>query len=290
VARLASITGRYLYLDVLDVEYRVYYEESGDGIPLVLQHTAGTDGRQWRHLLEDPEITANFRLIAPDLPYHAKSLPPTSVRWWETEYKLTRKFFLAFILKLSEALGLERPVFMGCSMGGHLATDLAIDYPGQFRAVIGLEAGMETESTASAKLLEWYFHPRINNDFKSALMYTFTAPTSPESLRRETAFLYSQGAPVVSKGDLHYYGLEHDIKETAKTIDTTKCMLYILGGSYDWSGTPEVCRALHNEVKGSYYQEMEGLGHFPMSENPELFKKYLTPVLADIIRREPRAS
>lgn len=38
--------GRYVHLTIDDVEYRVYYEESGSGIPLLLQHTAGCDGRQ----------------------------------------------------------------------------------------------------------------------------------------------------------------------------------------------------------------------------------------------------
>ncbi|MGH7896337.1 MAG: alpha/beta fold hydrolase, partial [Candidatus Binatia bacterium] len=74
MSRFAEITGRYLYLTADGVEYRVYFEEAGRGIPMILQHTAGSDGRQWRHLLEDEEITARFRLIAHDLPYHGKSL------------------------------------------------------------------------------------------------------------------------------------------------------------------------------------------------------------------------
>ena len=45
--------GRYVHLDIDGLDYRVYFEEAGEGIPLLLQHTAGADGRQWRHLLED---------------------------------------------------------------------------------------------------------------------------------------------------------------------------------------------------------------------------------------------
>ena len=77
------ITGRYVYLTVEGIEYRVYYEEAGEGIPLLVGHTAGSDGRQYRHMLCDPEVTKNFRVIAFDLPYHGKSLPPYGVRWWE---------------------------------------------------------------------------------------------------------------------------------------------------------------------------------------------------------------
>lgn len=279
MTRFSNIRGGYVYLSVDDVEYRVYYEEAGSGIPMLLQHTASSDARQWRHLLEDPDITDRFRLIAHDMPFHGKSLPPTSLRWWESEYKLTKAFFEKFTLELMHALDMQRPVFMGCSMGGHLAIDLAIDYPEQFRAVIGLEAGMQTGHTAPPKLLEWLFHPRLSNDFKASLMGTMMAPLSPEPLRRETSFVYSQGAPFVFKGDLQYYGIEHDVTETASTIDTEQIPVYILGGEYDWSGTPEVCRTLADAVKGSYYREMEQLGHFPMCENPEKFKQYLLPVL-----------
>ena len=64
MAKYSVIQGRYIYLDVEGIEYRVYFEEAGSGIPLVCQHTAGSDGRQYRHLLEDPAITSRFRVIA----------------------------------------------------------------------------------------------------------------------------------------------------------------------------------------------------------------------------------
>jgi len=285
MAKFSPIRGRYAYLPVQGDEYRVYFEEAGEGIPLVLMHTAGTDGRLYRHLLEDDEITRDFRLVAPDLPYHGKSLPPVTREWWTEEYKLTTSFLFDFMLALNDALELDRPVYMGASMGGHLAVDLAISRPEHFRAVIGLEAGLDTAQTAPQKLLEWFFHPRIGNEMKAALMHTMMSPTSPENLRREVDFVYSQGAPVVFKGDLNYYGVEHDVTETAKTIDTQKCAMYILGGEYDWSGTPAVCRALHDAVPGSHYTLLEGLGHFPMSENPEAFKTFIMPVLDDIRTR-----
>ena len=78
------ITGGYIYLVIDRVEYRVYYEEAGKGIPLLLGHTAGSDGRQYRHLLCDPEVTRDFRAIAFDLPFHGKSLPPHGEKWCTT--------------------------------------------------------------------------------------------------------------------------------------------------------------------------------------------------------------
>jgi pimeloyl-ACP methyl ester carboxylesterase len=58
--------------------------------------------------------------------------------------KLTKDFFMKVPVTLSAELGLDRPVYMGSSIGGHLATDLALHYPEKFRAVIGLEAALAT--------------------------------------------------------------------------------------------------------------------------------------------------
>ena len=48
-----DIIGRYLNISVADENYRIYVEEAGKGIPLLCLHTAGSDGRQFRHILND---------------------------------------------------------------------------------------------------------------------------------------------------------------------------------------------------------------------------------------------
>ena len=37
-----------------------------------------------------------------------------------------------------------------------------------------------------------------------------------------------------------------------------------------------------SRINGAKAKIMEGMGHFPMSENPELFKSYIYPVLDEI--------
>jgi pimeloyl-ACP methyl ester carboxylesterase len=281
VTRFDRSIGRYVYLTIDGIEYRVYFEESGAGVPLLLQHTAGADGRQWRHLLEDAEIADHFRLIAYDLPYHGRSLPPEGIEWWKEEYRLTKDFLMQVPVTLSRELGLERPAFMGSSIGGHLAVDLALHYPDEFRAVVGLEAAASTPGGYQP----YWHHPRISNDFKASVMYGLMSPASPESLRRETAWVYSQGAPPVFKGDLYYYSVDHDLTATAEQIDTRKLAVYILCGEYDWASTPEMARALAERIEGASYREMPDLGHFPMSENPALFREYVRPVLDEIAGR-----
>jgi pimeloyl-ACP methyl ester carboxylesterase len=185
-------------------------------------------------------------------------------------------------LTLSRELALERPVFMGSSIGGHLAIDLALHHPDAFRAVVGLEAA---EATPGGYMPIWY-HPRISNDFKAAVMYGMMAPTSPEAARHETSWVYSQGAPAVFKGDLFYYSVDHDLTKTAEQIDTSKVAVYIACGEYDWSSTPAMGRALADRIPGAKYFDMLGLGHFPMSENPALFRQYIAPVLDEIAAQE----
>jgi pimeloyl-ACP methyl ester carboxylesterase len=278
MARFDTATGRYVYLKIDNIEYRVYFEETGAGIPMLLQHTAGADGRQWRHMLEDKELQRDFRMIAYDLPYHGKSVPPTEVEWWRSEYRLTKDFLMKFVVTLSRELSLERPVYMGSSIGGHLATDLALHHADKFRAIIGVEAAITTPGGYD----DQWAHPRVSNEYKASVMYGLMSPTSPENFRRETAWIYSQGAPPVFKGDLYYYSIDHDLSNTAEQIDTTRTPLYLLTGEYDWASTPEMSEELADRIKGAKYQTMRGLGHFPMSEDPAHFKEYIAPVLHEI--------
>jgi pimeloyl-ACP methyl ester carboxylesterase len=284
--RFDSAIGRYLYLSIDGVEYRVYFEETGAGIPMLLQHTAGADGRQWRHLLEDAEFARDFRMIAYDLPYHGKSVPPTGIEWWRGEYRLTKDFLMKFVVTLARELALERPVYMGSSIGGHLATDLALHHPEKFRAIIGLEAAIATPGGFDDR----FNHPRISNEFKASAMYGLMSPTSPENLRRETAWVYSQGAPPVFKGDLYYYSIDHDLSRTAEQIDARRTALYLMTGEYDWASTPAMSAELAARIKGARYQTMTGLGHFPMSEDPARFREYVAPVLREIRDRSRAAA
>ena len=92
MAHIEPITGRYIHVPYAGEDYRVFYEEAGQGIPLVCLHTAGTDSREWRHQLCDADINGSFRVIALDLPRHGKSIPPSG--WWKEEYRLTATFLL----------------------------------------------------------------------------------------------------------------------------------------------------------------------------------------------------
>jgi len=276
-ARFDAPLGRYVHLALAGNDHRIYFEEAGSGIPLLLQHTAGCHGSQWRHLFEVPEITSRFRLIAYDLPFHGKSLPPSTREWWAERYQLDGEFLRSIPLALCDALELSDPVFMGCSVGGLLALDLAHRHADLFRAVISVEGALKIEGD-QAELAELW-HPQVSNEYKARLMEALTSPTSPKPYRKETTFVYASGWPPAFLGDLFYYLHDFDLRTTADGIDTAEVGVHILSGEYDWSGTAELGRAAHEAIAGSTWREMKGVGHFPMSENPDAFIEYLLPVL-----------
>ena len=64
-AKFEPIIGRYMHLDLFGRPHRIYVEEAGEGTPLLCLHTAGSDGRQYRGLMNDTRVTRNHRVIAP---------------------------------------------------------------------------------------------------------------------------------------------------------------------------------------------------------------------------------
>lgn len=283
------ITGRYVHVDVDGTDHRIYFEENGpeDGIPLLCQHTAGCNNQEWRHLLADEGITDEFRVIAYDLPFHGKSVPPTTETWWEEDYQLDAERFAATIVGIADALELEDPIYMGSSMGGNITLELADWYPERFRALIGLECGAHSPGFH----IDWLDHPHVNTTEVNAYScWGLMAKQSPEQTRRETMYLYEQGATGVFKGDLYYYSVDHDYRDELDRIDATECPLYAVNGEYDYLTDPDEGRAVAEGIgEGATAVEMAEIGHFPMSENPELFNAYLKEILVDITgRREDK--
>ena len=286
VGQIEPITGRYVHVRLGGSAARVYFEESGSGIPLVCLHTAGADNKQWRHVLNDPEITQHFRVLAFDLPRHGKSLPPAG--WQDAEYRLTTDAYVETILAFCDALALEKPVVAGCSIGGKIVLHLALRHPERFRALIGIEAADYQAPWYDDT--SWLHRPDVHGgEIASAMMSGLIAPQSPAETRWETLWGYAQGGPGVFRGDLYFYRAEGDLRGKVDAIDTRRCPLYMLTGEYDFSCTPADSARTAEAIKGARFTAMKGLGHFPMSEHPAQFRTYLLPIL-DEIRAHPRRS
>lgn len=283
-ATFEPIVGRYLRLELLGKPHRLYVESAGSGIPLLCLHTAGSDTRQYRALQNEPQILKHFQVVTFDLPWYGKSSPPAG--WHESEYRLTSRDYLDVITTVSTALELDRPVAIGCSIGGRIALHLALECPERFRAIIGLQSGAHVDPYYD---VSWLHRPDVHGgEVCAGVVSGLVGPRAPEGDRWETLWHYMQGGPGVFKGDLYFYKVDGDIRGRVAEIDTRRCPLFLLTGEYDYSCTPEDTLDLARRIPGAEATIMEGLGHFPMSEDPARFLPHLLPIL-DRIRDGGRA-
>jgi len=268
------ILGRYCDVDIAGAHHRIFIEEAGQGIPLLCLHTAGADSRQYRHLMNDTAVTSKYRVIAFDMPYHGRSNPPDE--WWLRKYALTTSDYVAQIRAVWKTLELERPVVMGCSMGGAIVLKLAADFQRELRGIVGLESS----AYAPGRYNDYLHHPAIHGgELVASYTYGLCAPSSPETSTRENWWYYSQSGPGVYAGDVHFYSVDWDGRHDIKKIDTRLCKVSLLTGEFDYSCTPDMTRAAAAAISGSRLVVMTGMGHFPMIENYPVFRTFLLPEL-----------
>jgi pimeloyl-ACP methyl ester carboxylesterase len=282
---IEPVVGRYVHVEIEGEMNRIYFEENGTGIPLVCLHTAGSDSRQWRYMLADDDFTQNFRIIAFDMPWHGKSNPSAS--WTGDEYRLTTARYTETIRAFCKALSLDRPVVMGCSIGGRIVLNLAIEHADEFQALIALEAADFQQPWYDTS---WLNRPDVHGgEVCAALVSGLIAPQSPNEARQETLWGYKQGGPGIFKGDLYFYRVDGDLRGRVAAIDTSRCPLFLLTGEYDFSCTPADTLRTAASINGAEVVIMEHLGHFPMSENPAQFRDYIAPILDRIAQHSTAA-
>jgi pimeloyl-ACP methyl ester carboxylesterase len=283
--------GRYVRVAVDGITYRIFYEEAGSGVPLLLQHTAGADGRQWRNQLADPEFQRRFRVIAYDLPYHGRSLPPTGEPWWTRDYRTTKEWMMKMVLAIMEALKIEKPIFMGCSVGGQLALDLAAHHADRFGALVAINGTLDNPMAGNPEIDRWNDicrDNRVTNDNYAIANFNATSPLAPEPLRREVYWIYRSNFQGVYAGDNDYFMHYHDLKVDGTHIRADLTPVYALAGEYDPvavledHGSPAVAK----RFPGVEYRMLPGLGHFCPSDDPVRFNAAVLPVLEEALAKQ----
>jgi len=282
MGRTEPITGKYIQIDVEGKTYRTYYETSGSGVPLLCLHTAGGDSRQYRHLLCDQDIIEDHQVIAFDMPWHGRSHPPSG--WWEEEYHLTESFYTSFIETFVDELDLDDPVLLGTSMGGYVIFDLLPEYADNFRGFVAIEP--RAFETAWLGLTAWATHPEVNYErLIRPIIMTISSPHAPEEYRREVSWIYAQNTGEAVKGDLGYASTDHDARDSLPEIDAEKMNLYVIAGEWDYSVKSEHTDYFKSEIENltdDRVFRMKGAGHYPPTENPEVFKEVIAPILKDM--------
>jgi pimeloyl-ACP methyl ester carboxylesterase len=278
--------GRYAYVANGDQEARIYYETAGEGpVPLLLHATAGADSRQWRHMLAYPPLRQRFTMIAYDLPFHGRSLPSTGARWWEESYRPSRETLMGWAVGVVEQLGLDRPIFLGCSVGGQLALDLAAYHASRFRAFVSLNGWARPSPGMAAFDNAPFRDPAVSPEFSAGRVLGTTSPLAPEPSRHETYWIYRSNPQAVYAGDNDYFMRAHDLSVEGHLIDTRRTPVFALAGEFDRTaqspdhGAPAIPRF----VDGAVYRLLPGLGHFAPSDDPEGFCEAITPILDEVV-------
>ena len=128
MASTEDIRGHYVKVNGT----RTFYDEIGEGYPIVCVHTAGACSLEYTYLL--PLLAERgFHAYAMDLPGHFRSYP---VNW---KPHRTIHEHAEFVHAFANTLGLKKPVIMGCSIGGDITLDYAAHHWREMAAGIPME-------------------------------------------------------------------------------------------------------------------------------------------------------
>ncbi|MDQ7823053.1 MAG: alpha/beta hydrolase [Candidatus Eremiobacteraeota bacterium] len=106
----------------------LYYEEEGQGQPLLLIPGASADHSAW--VLQVPEFSRGFRVITPDMRGTGQSDRP------DLKESYTARLMAEDIKALLDALSVEKAHVIGQSLGSAVAQELAIRHPGRVASLV----------------------------------------------------------------------------------------------------------------------------------------------------------
>jgi 3-oxoadipate enol-lactonase len=250
-----------------------YYEIHGrEGAPwLVFSHSLACSVRMW-----DGEIAKHqdrYRVLAYDTRGHGQSAAPKG------PYSLEQLADdLHFLL---QDLRIEKPHYVGLSMGGMIGQTAALKYPGLFRTMTLCDTTSRYPAEAAPM---WQDRIRIA---ESKGMAPLVQPTlerwftegfrknKPEEVKKVAAQI--EKTPVAG-----YVGCCHAIPKidvTARLKDI-KCPALVICGEDDPGTPPAMAREIHDNLPGSKLVLIPRAAHLSNLEQPEAFNRALAEFLS----------
>ena len=111
----------------------MYFEERGEGYPIIFVHEFASDIRGWEPQLH--HFSCWYRCIA----YNARGYPPSDVPGDATSYGW--EFAVDDIAAVMRGLSIERAHVVGLSMGGYAALHFGLRYPEKIAAIVAASVG-----------------------------------------------------------------------------------------------------------------------------------------------------
>jgi pimeloyl-ACP methyl ester carboxylesterase len=252
---------------------RIYYEEAGEGQPMVLVHGATQDTLSWHDNI-DYFAERGYRVFAIDQPGHGKS---GLVHGRPTR---TVEEFSEYLWKFIEAKGIKRPLLVGHSMGAGISIETAINHPDDIVGIVAVDGG------AHARKPSHNYHGNVLDtvginpaDWMETTFYSVLGRTTPMARQKEMAFDSGRCSPYVQHSDL----IAYTSYSFGSSMHKIRCPIHYIMGEDDWSTTPQMAidtsRLLAAEGVRTEVDVLLGVGHIPHWEQPTVFNALLEKVL-----------
>lgn len=228
--------------------FRFYYEDHGSGFPLVLLPGLGMRPEQWAAYL--PALSARRRVLVIDLRGGPRSCSPPGP--YSTEE------LAGDIVCLLHGLGIQQTDVLGMSLGGFVAQELSLGWPGLVRrqvlALTGLSASgrgrerlrVELRLRETPELLELYY--------RSLFLWLLddSAFEDEEAIEIMVAGAVGGGALGPLQGFQGQVSacLDHDCTTRARGISQATL---VIGGAKDLVYPPPQTRQLADTIPGAQY-------------------------------------
>jgi pimeloyl-ACP methyl ester carboxylesterase len=274
---MSTIEARQIELHGHCVNYRI----AGDGPLLVLVHGITSTSQCWRDVM--PWLSDRYTVLAPDLLGHGESAKPRG------DYSLGA--YASGIRDLLAALGYERATFLGHSLGGGVAMQLAYQFPEWCERLVLVSSGglgHQVHFLLRAAALpgaEWVLPliagpgPRDVGVAVGRLMSRLGIRPAPDLA--EFARGYASLADIEAR-HAFIHTLRSVIDPTGQRV-SARDRLYLAAevpSLVIWGANDRIIpvrhgRRAHEEMPGSRFAELPDAGHFPQLDQPRAFVEEL---------------
>ncbi len=245
----------------------IHYDHQGEGeMALVFVHGWNCDRSYWDSQREF--FAGSYQTVTVDLAGHGES--DQHRRHW------TMQAFGADVAAVVSALGLQKVVLIGHSMGGKVVVEAARQLNSRVVAVVGVDTfhngGRATPMARQQDIIRG-----LSEDYSGYLANLVERMFVEQSDPAIKGFVLADmaAAPLTTAIGARRASGSYDASETMASLDL---LLILISSDY----RPTDLAYLEGKAKTVRYFEMSGLGHFLMLEDPETFNTLLAQALAEL--------
>ncbi|MBI4300480.1 MAG: alpha/beta hydrolase [Chloroflexi bacterium] len=256
---------------------RTYYEEAGQGEPLVLIHGHTADLRMWAGQVT--VFARRYRVITYDVRDHGRSEAPRDGYNWPT--------YAADLRDLLRHLNIDSAHLLGLSMGGGIAIQLALDYPDMARSLILADAGVEGFHYSSdfADALEGFGEIARREGIRAVMEKVWLPHPVFDGIRRHPqAFARLREMVLTFRGEeyLHAQPYRLNPKPQIDRLGEIRVPTLIIAGSDDMDDFKLLAECVHSCIEGSALRYIAGAGHMVNMEQPQAFNEAVMAFLEGV--------